>query len=199
MLASYLTKNKDKMTASQPSIWQQIFTKNMLLCLYTGFCSGLPFFVLIQLLPAWFTSMKLDIKTIALFTLTSLPYTWKFLWAALLDRYFPPFLGRRRSWIFLSQIGLCVILISYGFFNPVNDIGIITLLSVMLAFLSATQDIVIDAFRREILTDNELGLGNSIHVNAYRIAGLIPGGLSLFLADHYPWQTVFLVSQRQWL
>ena len=101
--------------SSQPSIWQQIFTKNMLLCLYTGFCSGLPLFVLIQLLPAWFTSMNLDIKTIAAFTLTSLPYTWKFLWAALLDRYFPPFLGRRRSWIFLSQIGLFLILISYGF------------------------------------------------------------------------------------
>ena len=185
------------MTASpsyQPSIWQQIFTKNMFLCLYTGFCSGLPLFVLIQLLPAWFTSMSLDIKTIAAFTLTSLPYTWKFLWAALLDRYFPPLLGRRRSWIFLSQIGLFLILISYGFFDPVQDIGIITLLSIVLAFLSATQDIVIDAFRRELLSDNELGLGNSIHVNAYRIAGLIPGGLSLFLADHYPWQIVFIIT-----
>lgn len=177
-----------------PSLWQQIFTKNMLLCLYTGFCSGLPLFVLIQLMPAWLTSANLDIKTIAAFTLTSLPYTWKFLWAALLDRYFPPILGRRRSWIFFSQVGLFAILVSYGFFDPVKDISIIVLLSVILAFLSATQDIVIDAFRREILSDNELGLGNSIHVNAYRIAGLIPGGLSLFLADHYPWQTVFLIT-----
>ena len=186
------------MTAShsspQPSIWRQIFTKNMLLCLYTGFCSGLPLFVLIQLMPAWFTSANLDIKTIAAFTLTSLPYTWKFLWAALLDRYFPPFLGRRRSWIFLSQLGLLAILAGFGFFDPVADIGMITVLSVVLAFLSATQDIVVDAYRREILSDNELGLGNSIHVNAYRIAGLIPGGLSLFLADHYPWQTVFMIT-----
>ncbi len=181
-------------SASQPSIWRQIFTKNMLLCLYTGFCSGLPLFVLIQLMPAWFTSANLDIKTIAAFTLTSLPYTWKFLWAALLDRYFPPFLGRRRSWIFLSQLGLLAILAGFGFFDPIADIGIITVLSVVLAFLSATQDIVVDAYRREILSDNELGLGNSIHVNAYRIAGLIPGGLSLFLADHYPWQTVFLIT-----
>ncbi|AFU18195.1 AmpG family muropeptide MFS transporter [Actinobacillus suis] len=181
-------------SAPQTSIWRQIFTKNMLLCIYTGFCSGLPLFVLIQLMPAWFTSANLDIKTIAAFTLTSLPYTWKFLWAALLDRYFPPFLGRRRSWIFLSQLGLLAILASFGFFDPVADIGIITVLSVILAFLSATQDIVVDAYRREILSDNELGLGNSIHVNAYRIAGLIPGGLSLFLADHYPWQTVFLIT-----
>ncbi|HDL5735541.1 TPA: MFS transporter, partial [Mannheimia haemolytica] len=176
------------------SIWQQIFTKNMLLCVYTGFCSGLPLFVLIQLMPAWLTSANLDIKTIAAFTLTSLPYTWKFLWAALLDRYFPPFLGRRKSWIFISQIGLLVILASFGLFNPVQDISIIVTLSVLLAFLSATQDIVVDAFRREILSDNELGLGNSIHVNAYRIAGLIPGGLSLFLADHYAWDTVFLIT-----
>lgn len=178
----------------QSSIWRQVFTKNMLLCVYTGFCSGLPLFVLIQLMPAWFTSANLDIKTIAAFTLTSLPYTWKFLWAALLDRYFPPFLGRRRSWIFLSQLSLFAILVSFGCFDPIANIGIITILSVILAFLSATQDIVIDAYRREILSDNELGLGNSIHVNAYRIAGLIPGGLSLFLADHYPWQMVFMIT-----
>lgn len=126
------------------SIWQQIFTKNMLLCVYTGFCSGLPLFVLIQLMPAWLTSANLDIKTIAAFTLTSLPYTWKFLWAALLDRYFPPFLGRRKSWIFISQIGLLVILASFGLFNPVQDISIIVTLSVLLAFLSATQDIVVE-------------------------------------------------------
>ncbi len=182
------------MTDSQPSIWQQIFTKNMLLCIYTGFASGLPYFVLLQLIPAWFTSVNLDIKTIAVFTLTSLPYTWKFLWAALLDRYAPPFLGRRRSWIFLSQVGLLVILASYGFFNPVADIQVITVLSVLLAFFSATQDIVLDAFRREILSDSELGLGNSTHVAAYRIAGMIPGGLSLFLADHYDWSTVFLIT-----
>ncbi|ANF67825.1 AmpG family muropeptide MFS transporter [[Haemophilus] ducreyi] len=182
------------MTASKPSIWQQLLTKNMLLCIYTGFCSGLPLFVLIQLMPAWLTSAHLDIKTIAAFTLTSLPYTWKFLWAALLDRYAPPFLGRRRSWIFLAQIGLFIILASLGFFDPVADIQLITILAIILAFLSATQDIVVDAFRREILSDNELGLGNSIHVNAYRVAGLIPGGLSLFLADHYAWDTVFLIT-----
>lgn len=181
-------------STSQPSIWQQIFSKNMLLCVYTGFCSGLPYFVLIQLMQAWFTKAGLDIKTVAAFTLTSLPYTWKFLWAALLDRYSPPFLGLRRSWIFISQLGLLAILFSFGYLNPAENLKIIVLLSIALAFLSATQDIVVDAFRREILTDNELGLGNSIHVNAYRVAGLIPGGLSLYLSDHYSWQTVFVIT-----
>jgi len=181
-------------STSQPSIWQQIFSKNMLLCVYTGFCSGLPYFVLIQLMQAWFTKAGLDIKTVSAFTLTSLPYTWKFLWAALLDRYSPPFLGLRRSWIFISQLGLLAILFSFGYLNPAENLKIIVLLSIALAFLSATQDIVVDAFRREILTDNELGLGNSIHVNAYRVAGLIPGGLSLYLSDHYSWQTVFVIT-----
>ncbi|MDP8162522.1 AmpG family muropeptide MFS transporter [Pasteurella skyensis] len=181
-------------TLPQQSIWQQIFTKNMLLCIYTGFCSGLPLFVLIQLIPAWFTSENLDIKAIAAFTLISLPYTFKFLWAALLDRYPFPFLGRRRGWIFVAQIVLIVILGSYGFFDPKQDITLISILSLLFAFASATQDIVIDAYRREILTDNQLGLGNSIHVNAYRVAGLIPGGLSLALADHMAWESVFMIT-----
>ncbi|MDP8100567.1 AmpG family muropeptide MFS transporter [Phocoenobacter atlanticus] len=183
-----------EITLPPQSIWQQIFTKNMLLCIYTGFCSGLPLFVLIQLIPAWFTSEDLNIKTIAAFTLISLPYTFKFLWAALLDRYPFPFLGRRRGWIFISQIVLIVILGSYGFFDPKKDIALISVLSLCFAFASATQDIVIDAYRREILTDNQLGLGNSIHVNAYRVAGLIPGGLSLALADHMPWESVFMIT-----
>lgn len=176
------------------SIISQIFSKNMLLCLYTGFCSGLPYFLWAQLLPAWFTKSGLDIKLIAGFTLTSLPYTWKFLWAALLDRYALPFLGRRRGWIFVVQILLIAIMACYGLLDPSQDILIIVAMSIALTFLSATQDIVIDAYRREILSDEELGLGNSIHVYAYRIAGLIPGGLSLFLADHYAWQTVFLIT-----
>ncbi len=181
-------------TVSSGSFWQQIFSKNMLLCIYTGFCSGLPLFVLIQLIPAWFTSKELDIKAIAAFTLISLPYTFKFLWAALLDRYPFPFLGRRRGWIFVAQLVLILILGSYGFFDPQKDIVLISVLSLLFAFASATQDIVIDAYRREILTDNQLGLGNSIHVNAYRVAGLIPGGLSLALADHMSWQNVFMIT-----
>ncbi len=94
----------------------------------------------------------------------------------------------------MAQIVLIAILGSYGFFDPKQDIVLISGLSLLFAFASATQDIVIDAYRREILTDNQLGLGNSIHVNAYRVAGLIPGGLSLALADHMSWESVFIIT-----
>ncbi|QGM81132.1 AmpG family muropeptide MFS transporter [Otariodibacter oris] len=179
---------------SKPSIWQQIFTKNMLLCIFTGFSSGLPLYVLFQLVPAWLSSSGVDVKTIGFFTIIGFPYTWKFLISPLLDRYYPNFLGRRRSWMFITQIGLLALLALLGQFNPSESIQVVAALSALVAVFSAVQDIVIDAYRREILSDEELGLGNSIHVNAYRIAGLIPGGISLILADSYPWQTVFIFT-----
>lgn len=177
-----------------PSIWQQIFTKNMLLCIFTGFSSGLPLYVLFQLVPAWLTSSQVDIKTIGFFTLIGFPYTWKFMISPLLDRYYPNFLGRRRSWMFITQIGLLGLLALLGQFNPAQDIQTVAVISTTIAVFSAVQDIVIDAYRREILSDAELGLGNSVHVNAYRIAGLIPGGVSLVLADSLPWDSVFLFT-----
>ncbi|WP_301098299.1 AmpG family muropeptide MFS transporter [Otariodibacter sp.] len=179
---------------SKPSLWQQIFTKNMLLCIFTGFSSGLPLYVLFQLVPAWLSSSGVDVKTIGFFTIIGFPYTWKFLISPLLDRYYPNFLGRRRSWMFITQIGLLALLVILGQFNPSESIQIVAALSALVAVFSAVQDIVIDAYRREILSDEELGLGNSIHVNAYRIAGLIPGGISLILADSHPWQIVFIFT-----
>ncbi len=180
--------------ANQP--WYRlIFTKQMLTCIFTGFSSGLPLFFIIQLLPAWLLSYGLTVKTIAAFSLTQMPYVFKFLWAPLLDRYsLIPFLGRRRSWMLVSQIGLLAGMALYGMLNPQAQLKWVVLLSIAVAFLSATQDIAVDAFRREILSDKELGLGNSIHVNAYKIAGFIPGALSLILADHVPWQMVFFIT-----
>lgn len=171
------------MSSTHSSLLSQIFTRNMLLCIFTGFTSGLPLFVLFQLVPAWLSSNQVDVKTIGFFTLIGFPYTWKFMISPLLDRYYPNFLGRRRSWMLLTQLALLVALISLGQFHPILHIQTVALISSAIAVFSAVQDIVIDAYRREILTDAELGLGNSIHVNAYRIAGLIPGGLSLILAD----------------
>lgn len=182
------------MTTTKPSIWQQIFTKNMLLCIFTGFSSGLPLYVLFQLVPAWLTSSNVDVKTIGFFTLIGFPYTWKFIISPLLDRYYPNFLGRRRSWMFLTQIALLALLALLGQFNPAESISTVAIISTAIAVFSAVQDIVIDAYRREILSDQELGLGNSVHVNAYRIAGLIPGGVSLVLADSMPWDSVFLFT-----
>jgi PAT family beta-lactamase induction signal transducer AmpG len=147
----------------------------------------------VSLLPAWLRSEGVNLKAIGLFALINLPFTWKFLWAPFFDRYIPP-LGRRRGWLIISQSLLLVSIPIFGAFNPALDIWTIAYLATVVAFFSASQDIVLDAYRRELLIDNELGLGNAVHVNAYKIAGLIPGSLSLILADHMAWSGVFIIT-----
>ncbi len=176
------------------SVSKQIFSRNMLICVFTGFSSGLPLYILISLIPYWLRSEQIDLKTIGLFTLINLPYTWKVLWSPLLDRYALPLLGRRRGWIFLFQLLLLITLLAFSCLTPQQDLKTIAILSIIVAFFSATQDIVLDAYRREILSDNELGLGNSIHVNAYRLAGLVPASLSIFLSAYYSWPSVFIIT-----
>lgn len=180
----------------QQSLISQIFSRNMLICLFTGFSSGLPLYIIVSLLPVWLRSEQVDLETLGYFTAVTLPFTWKFLWSPLLDRYVPPFLGRRRGWMLISQILLIISLALFGFISPTDEQGLalIAALAVLCSFFSANQDIVLDAFRREILSDAELGLGNSIHVNAYRISGLVPGSLSLILSDYMDWQTVFIIT-----
>lgn len=165
----------------------------MLICIFTGFSSGLPLYILIALLPAWLRSEGVDLKVIGLFALIQLPFTWKFLWAPLFDRYSPP-MGRRRGWLIISQLALLLSIPAFGALYPKIDLWTIAYLATVIAFFSASQDIVLDAYRRELLLDSELGIGNAIHVNAYKIAGLIPGSLSLILADHLPWNSVFLIT-----
>jgi PAT family beta-lactamase induction signal transducer AmpG len=176
------------------SVWQQFFTRRMAICVFTGFSSGLPLYLLFNLVPAWLRSEHVDLKTIGLFALIQFPYTWKFLWSPFLDRYVIPLLGRRRGWMLLTQLGLLLVIAAMGGFSPQSDLHTIAWIATLLALLSATQDIVLDAYRRELLSDAELGLGNSVHVNAYRIAGLVPGSLSLILADSLPWSMVFIVT-----
>ncbi|WP_392567034.1 AmpG family muropeptide MFS transporter [Utexia brackfieldae] len=166
----------------------------MVICLFTGFASGLPLYLLLQLLPAWLDSEGVNIKTIGAFTLTQLPYIWKFFWAPLMDGISPLNMGRRRGWMFITQIALFLLIGSMGFFSPNLNIMLIAVMSFAIAFFSASQDIVIDAFRRELLNNNELGLGNSIHINSYRLAGLVPGSLSLILSHFLPWSSVFMIT-----
>jgi PAT family beta-lactamase induction signal transducer AmpG len=176
------------------SAWlSTLLTRRMLICVFTGFASGMPLYLLLNLLPAWLRTEGVSLKAIGLFALIQFPYTWKFLWAPLLDRFALP-LGRRRGWILLTQGLLLVIIALLGRLSPAQDLGAIVWLAALLAFVSATADIALDAYRRELLADRELGLGNSVHVNAYRIAGLVPGSLSLILADRLPWDTVFLIT-----
>ena len=175
------------------TIRQALLNRRMLICIFTGFSSGLPLYILIALIPAWLRSEGVDLKAIGLFALIQLPFTWKFLWAPLFDRYSPP-LGRRRGWLFIAQTALLLSIPAFGALHPKLDLWAIAYLACLVAFFSATQDIVLDAYRRELLPDAELGLGNAIHVNAYKIAGLIPGSLSLILADHLPWDSVFIIT-----
>ena len=175
--------------------WREaILNRRMLICIFTGFSSGMPLYVLFQLVPAWLTDGGVSLSDIGLFALVGIPYTWKFLWAPLMDRYIPPFLGRRRGWIFVCQIALFFSIGMLGLFQPVESTWLVAWLAVAVAFFSASQDVVLDGYRREILPDEELGLGNSIHVNAYRISSLIPGSLALILADFLPWSSVFWIT-----
>lgn len=179
----------------KPPDWlAALLTRRMLICVATGFSSGLPLYLLLNLIPAWLYTEGLSLKSIGALTLIQLPYTWKFIWAPLLDRYAVPGLGRRRGWMLLTQVGLLVAIAGFGLFQPAADLSQIVALTLLFTLLSATQDVAIDAFRREILSDAELGLGNAVHVNAYRVAGLVPGSLSLILADHLPWSQVFFIT-----
>src|SRR5437660_2506257 len=171
-----------------------IFNRRMLICVFTGFSSGLPLWLLINLLPAWLRSERVDLTAIGLFTLMQLPYTWKFLWSPLVDRYALPLLGRRRGWMLITQIALLASIPLFGWLDPKLDLWTIACLAAIVAFFSASQDIVLDAYRRELLPDAELGLGNSIHVQAYRVASLVPGALALVLADHMAWRGVFEIT-----
>ena len=167
--------------------------RRMMICVLTGFSSGLPLYVLLSLFTAWLREGGVDLKAIGLLALVQLPYTWKFLWAPLCDRYSFG-LGRRRSWMLASQLALLAALPIFGWLSPQPDFALISVLATAVAFLSATQDIALDAYRRELLRDEEQGLGNVIHVNAYKLAGLVPGSLSLILADHLSWQAVYAIT-----
>jgi PAT family beta-lactamase induction signal transducer AmpG len=166
----------------------------MLICVFLGFASGMPLWVLISLVPAWLRTEGIDLATIGLFSLMTLPYTWKFIWSPLMDRYRPPFLGRRRGWALITQVVLLATIGALGLFDPTASLFPILALVFVISFFSASQDIVIDAYRRELLADDELGTGTSIHINAYRLSALVPGSLALILADHFSWTTVFAVT-----
>ena len=182
------------MSVQLPESLRVLLTRKMLICIFTGFSSGLPLYLLLNLLPAWLRSEGVDLKTIGFFALIQFPYTWKFLWSPFLDRYSLPFLGRRRSWTLLMQIGLLLTIGLLGGLSPSTNITPVLWLAALLALFSATQDIALDAYRRELLAEVELGLGNAVHVNAYRVAGLVPGSLSLILADLLPWSQVFWIT-----
>lgn len=182
------------MTAAKTDWRGAVLNRRMLICVFTGLASGMPLYVLFQLVPVWLSEGGVSLTEIGLFALVGIPYTWKFLWAPFMDRWVPPFLGRRRGWMIMTQIALLISIGAFGMFDPSQSTWAIAWLAVAVAFFSASQDVVLDAFRREILPDQELGMGSAIHVQAYRVSSLVPGSLSLILADTLPWSSVFWIT-----
>ena len=183
--------------AGRPSLRQALFNRRMLTCVFLGFASGLPLFILLNLLQAWLKTEGVSLRDIGLFALIQFPYTWKFVWSPLIDRYRVPGLarlGRRRGWMLATQLVVMGLVAALGQRDPKTELTTIAVLCASLAFFSASLDIVIDAFRRELLPDAELALGTAVYVNAYKLAGLVPGSLSLILADHLPWNLVFAIT-----
>jgi len=164
----------------------------MLVSFVMGFASGLPLLLTISVLQAWMKDEGVDLSVIGLMALVGLPYTLKFLWAPLFDRFTLPFLGRRKGWLLVAQITLMLSIVGLGFTNPSNNPWLVAFAAFLVTFFSASQDIVIDAYRREDLADEELGLGSSLYVNGYRLAMLLASGGGLILADVTSFRLVYL-------
>src|SRR5258706_8386516 len=156
--------------------------RRILVVLLLGFSSGLPLALTASTLQAWMTVEGVDLKTIGVFTLVGLPYTWKFLWAPLMDRYVPPFLGRRRGWMLATQIALMIGIALIGAMDPKSAPWALAALAVLVAFASASQDIVYDAYSTDVLRENERGMGAAAKVLGYRIAMLVSGAFALIIA-----------------
>jgi len=158
-----------------------------------GFTSGLPLVLTQSTLQAWMRSAGVDLKTVGLFALAGLPYTLKFVWSPLMDRYRPPFLGRRRGWILLMFLAILALLGCLAQSDPHTHLRGMAMLAVGVAFCSASADINVDAYRTELLPGKLLGPGTSLHITGYRLGMVVAGGLALILADWLPWRVVYLL------
>jgi len=165
----------------------------MLVALSMGFACGLPLLLTITVLQAWMKETGVDLAVIGLMALVGLPYTAKFLWAPFLDRYTLPFLGRRRGWLLIIQIALIMAIAGLGLTDPESNPWMVAFVAFVVTFFSASQDIVVDAYRREDLPDEELGLGSSLYVNGYRVGMLLASGGGLIMADHLSYAIVYLI------
>jgi PAT family beta-lactamase induction signal transducer AmpG len=170
-----------------------LMNRRILVMLPLGFASGLPLALTSGTLQAWLTVEGVDLKTIGIFTMVGLPYTLKFLWAPVMDRIVPPWLGRRRGWMVLAQLCVAVGLGLMALTNPKLHPGWLAAYALLVAFLAASLDIVFDAYRTDTLQPHERGLGAAVWVNGYRIALLASGAGALVLADYIGWQMTYLV------
>ncbi|MZH05708.1 MAG: MFS transporter [Nitrospinae bacterium] len=172
---------------------KEILNRRVVTVLFLGFSSGLPLALSGGTLQAWLTVEGVDIKTIGLFSLVGLPYTLKFLWSPLMDRFVIPILGRRRGWILLCQLGLIGIILGMSVSSPQNALWLLAFLAFCLTFVSASQDVAIDAYRTEVLKGRERGFGAGVSVTGYRIAMLVSGALALILSEYLGWRATYML------
>lgn len=168
-------------------------SRNISILLFMGFSSGLPLVLTASTLQAWMTVDGVDLRAIGIFSLVGLPYTLKFLWSPLMDRFVPPFLGRRRGWMVLTQLCIILGIVAMGLNSPHKALWLMGGISLLVAFTSASQDIVADAYRSDILSRRELGLGAAVFVTGYRIALLIGGAVALILSDQIGWNKTYFI------
>jgi len=166
-------------------------SRKMSALIFLGFSSGLPLYLTSQTLQAWMTKENIDLAAIGLFSLVGIPYSLKFLWAPILDRFVPPFLGRRRGWLVITQLGLFLAIAGMGLQDPKTALVLLAINALFIAFFSATQDIAADAYRTDVLEVREMGAGVAIFVLGYRLALLTTGALALILADRFAWPQVY--------
>jgi len=171
----------------------QLLNPRVATVLFLGFSSGLPLALSGGTLQAWLTVEDVDIKTIGLFSLVGLPYTLKFLWSPLMDRFVVPIFGRRRGWIALSQLTLIGLILGMSITSPQNGLWFLALLAFCLTFVSASQDVAIDAYRTEVLRERERGIGAAVSVTGYRIAMLVSGALALILSEYLGWRVTYML------
>ncbi|HET9441553.1 MAG TPA: AmpG family muropeptide MFS transporter [Longimicrobiales bacterium] len=161
--------------------------------LFLGFSSGLPFMLTNDVLKAWLTVENIDLATIGLFSLVALPYSFKWAWSPLIDRYVPPIFGRRRGWIFLMQVALLISIAAMGLQNPTTALRMLSINAFLVAFFSATQDVAVDAYRTDVLDEHEMGAGAALFVLGYRVALLVSGAFAFMLADRLSWPVVYVI------
>ena len=161
--------------------------RNLAVILLLAFASGLPLALTSGTLQAWMTVEGVDLSTIGIFTLVGIPYTWKFLWAPLMDRFVPPFLGRRRGWLLVTQLALMGGIGGMALLTPRTDLALLAFLAVFVAFASASQDIVFDAYRTDVVTREQRGIAGALTVVGYRTAMLVSGALALVLVAGSAW------------
>ena len=170
-----------------------ILSFKMLAMFTLGFASGFPYYVVRDVLKLWLTDANVDLGTIGLFSAVAVPYTWKFFWSPAMDGVTPPFLGRRRGWMLMTQVGLLFLIAAMGQLDPTKSLKMMAVVALCIAFFSASQDIALDAFRREYLTDEELGLGTGIWMNSWRFGMFASTGTAFLLADDIGYPAVHLV------